>query len=453
MTLRRKDDAVTTTRTTTDGRGPGLVLGLLLGGVARAWRKPWSRADEVVDLALYADLTRQAEAAKIHTIFLADGVSTDVNDPQPGLEPVTLLSALAARTERIGLVGSVSTSFSAPYNVARQIASLDHISRGRAGWNIVTSAWGGENFGIELPPHDERYAVAEEFTRVVEELWDSWEPGAIVRDVERNLFVDPAKVRRIDWTSEHFSVRGPLNVPRTPQGRPVLAQAGSSEAGKAFGARHADLIFTTGLVDLGESQDLYDDVRKRAADAGRDPAQLKILPGVAPVIGSTQEEAKRIWEESHEHLDLDRAREALSKQFGGVDLSGYEWDQPVPVDLLPAEDDVQGRRSRYGVLRRLLRTGELTTLRDLVLYHASAAGHWFPVGSVEHVADLLQERYESGAADGFNILPFFLEYPSGLDAITEGLIPELQRRGLFHTEYEHDTLRANLGLAPLDEEI
>ncbi|MCO7275374.1 NtaA/DmoA family FMN-dependent monooxygenase [Cellulosimicrobium cellulans] len=441
-----------TTGRTTGSRGGGLLLGLLLGGAARAWRKPWSRADEVVDLALYSDLTQQAEAAKLHTIFLADGVATDVADPQPGLEPVTLLSALAARTERIGLVGSVSTSFSAPYNVARQIASLDHISRGRAGWNIVTSAWGGENFGIELPPHDERYAIAEEFTRVVEELWSSWEPGAIVRDLERNLFVDPAKVRQIDWTSEHFSVRGPLNVPRTPQGRPILAQAGSSEAGKAFGARHADLIFTTGLVDLAESQELYDDVRKRAADAGRHPGSIKILPGVAPVIGSSDAEARRIWEESHEHLDLVRARESLSKQFGGIDLSGYEWDQPVLVSELPEEEAVEGRRSRYGVLRRLLATGELTTLRDLVLYHASAAGHWFPVGSVERVADALQERYESGAADGFNILPFFLEYPGGLDAVTEGLVPELQRRGLFHTEYEHETLRENLGLAPIDEE-
>ena len=427
-------------------RGGGLLLGLLLGGVARSWRHPHSRADQVVDLELYAELTAAAEAAKIHTIFLADGVSTDPAHPEPGLEPVTLLSALAARTSHIGLIGSVSTSFSQPYNVARQIASLDHISRGRAGWNIVTSAWGGENFGIELPPHDQRYAVAEEFAGVVEALWDSWEAGAIVRDVERDLFVDPAKVHRVDWQSEHFRVAGPLNVPRSPQGRPIIAQAGTSPAGKAFGARHADLIFTTGLTDLRESQDIYDDLRKHVADAGRDPGAVKVLPGVAPVIGSTDAEARRIWEDSHDDLDLEHGLASLAKQFGGIDLSGYDPDAPIPLADLPPEEAIEGRRSRYGVLRRIIERGQATTVRDLVRFHASAAGHWFPIGSVENVADQLQERWESGAADGFNFLPFFLNYPDGLAALTEHLIPELQRRGLVHTDYEAATLRGSLGL-------
>ena len=431
--------------TSTD-RGGGLLLGLLLGGVARTWRKPHSRADEVVDLDLYADLTAAAEAAKIHTIFLADGVSTDPNHPEPGLEPVTLLSALAARTSHIGLIGSVSTSFSQPYNVARQIASLDHISRGRAGWNIVTSAWGGENFGIELPPHDERYAIAEEFAGVVEALWDSWEAGAIVADASRDLFVDPAKVHRINWESEHFRVAGPLGVPRSPQGRPIIAQAGTSPAGKAFGARHADVIFTTGLTDLRESQDVYDDLRKHVVNAGRDADSVKVLPGVAPVIGSTDAEARRIWEDSHDDLDLERGLAALTKQFGGVDLSGYDPDAPIPLADLPPEEAIEGRRSRYGVLRRIIESGRATTVRDLVRFHSSAAGHWFPIGSVENVADQLQERWESGAADGFNFLPFFLNYPDGLEALTEHLVPELQRRGLFHTEYEAATLRGSLGL-------
>lgn len=438
--------------TTPSERGPGLVLGLLLGGFARNWRKPWSRSEEVVDLALYADLSRKAEAAKVHTIFLADTLTTSETAPEPGLEPVTLLSALAALTDRIGMIGSVSTSFTEPFNVARQIASLDHLSRGRAGWNLVTSAWGGENFGKELPAHDDRYEIAEQFLGVVTSLWDSWEPGAIVSDRERGLFVDPARVHRIDWASEHFSVRGPLNVPRSPQGRPIVAQAGSSEAGKALGGRHADVIFTTGQTELDQSQELYADIRRRAVEAGRSADDVKILPGIAPVIGSTDEEARRIWVDSHDDLDLDAARESLAGQFGGVDLSGLDPDAPVPLALLPPEEAVQGRRSRYGVLKRLLETGELRTVRDVVLYHASAAGHWFPIGSVEHVADQLQDRYERGAADGFCFLPFFMNYPDGLEALTDGLIPELQRRGIFHTDYRHHTLRENLGLARQPQE-
>ena len=440
--------SVTTTRSREDG-GPGLILGLLLGGATRSWREPWSRADEVVRLSLYADLTAKAEAAKLHTVFEADGLTTDPADPQPGLEPVTLLSALSARTDRIGLIGSVSTSFTEPYNLARQIASLDHISGGRAGWNIVTSAWGEQNFGKPLPPHDERYAVAEEFTSLVERLWASWDPDAIVCDVDRNLFVDPAKVHSVDWVSDHFSVRGPLDVPATPQGRPILAQAGSSTAGKDFGARHADVVFTTGLIDLAESQEIYADIRRRVVTAGRPADSIKILPGVAPVVGSTDEEAHRIWQESLRDIDIERGRAALAKQFGDLDLSDFDVDQPIPVALLPAEEQIQGRRSRYGVLRRLLETGQLRTLRDLILYHASAAGHWFPIGSAERIVDQLQERWEKGAADGFNFLPFFLNYPAGLSAITEGLVPELQRRHLFHTDYEFETLRGNLGLGEL----
>lgn len=433
-------------------RGDGMLLGVLLGGVSRSWHQPWSRSTEATSLSLYADLARAAEAAKIHTLFLADTVTVDEAAPSPGLEPVTLLSALAGLTERIGLVASVSTSFTEPYNVARQIASLDHLSGGRAGWNVVTSAWGERNFGRSapgvLPDHDDRYAIAEEFTSLVEALWDSWEDDAIVRDVERRLLVDPARVHRVDWRSPHFTVDGPLNVPRTPQGRPVIAQAGSSEAGLGLGARHADLVFTTGLTETAPSVRLRADLRRRAAAAGRSPDDLKVLPGVAPVVASSDAEARRIWEESHELLDLDAARAGLTGQFGGVDLSDLPLDARLPVDKLPDEDQVQGRRSRYGVLLRLVRSGELRTVRDLVLHHASAAGHWFPIGSVENVADQLQERWEAGGADGFNFLPFYLNYPGGLEALTEGLVPELRRRGLFQTDYRHTTLRANLGLAP-----
>lgn len=432
-------------------RGPGLALGLLIGGLTRNWKDTAQSGDPAIDLSVYIDQARKAEAAKIHTIFLADGVSVNERAPELSLEPVTLLSALAPVTDRIGLVGSISTTFAEPFNVARQVASLDHISRGRAGWNVVTSTSGAEQFGKELPPHDERYAIATEFVGVVEALWDSWEADAIVADRERNVLVASDKVHRIDWQSEHFSVRGPLNVARSPQGRPIIAQAGSSEAGKTLGATHADLIFTTGLTELEDTLAVYQDIKRRVGAAGRRADAVKILPGVAPVIGSTDEEARRIWEEAHADIDFDNARASLATQFNGIDFADLELDDPIPVGQLPPEEAAEGRRSRYGVLLSLIHRGYLRTVRDLALYFSSAAGHWFPIGSVEHIADLLQERYERGAADGFNFLPFYSKY-GGLEVLTDQLIPELQRRGIFHTEYEHDTLRANLGLGPYPEE-
>lgn len=430
-------------------RGLGLSLGLLLGGPAKNWRQTHTEPSRIVDVAVYADQARKAEAAKIHTIFLADGLGSSRADANPQLEPITLLSALATLTERIGLISSISTTFTEPFNLARQVASLDHISRGRAGWNLVTSSMGAENFGKELPAHDDRYALGTEFVEVVKALWDSWDADAIVADRERNLLVDPDKVHQIDWKSEHFSVRGPLNVPRSPQGRPIIAQAGSSEAGRTLGAAHADLIFTTGLIDLEPSQEIYADFKRRAMAEGRAPDDLKVLPGVAPVIASTDAEAQRYWRESYEHIDFEKSRRGLASQFAGVDFEGIDLDAQIPLHLLPEEETVQGRRSRYGVLRRLILEGQLRTVRDLVIYHSSAAGHWFPIGSVEHIADLLQERYETGAADGFCILAFVFNYPGGLEAVTDHLIPELQRRGIFHADYEHETLRENLGLAPL----
>ncbi|MFV0285404.1 MAG: NtaA/DmoA family FMN-dependent monooxygenase [Demequina sp.] len=428
-------------------RGNGLILGLLLGPTGRGWADGLADPRAGIDLETYVRQAQAAEAAKFHTIFLADGVTVNEQAPEPGLEPLTLLSALAARTERIGLIGSVSTSFTEPYNVARQVASLDHLSRGRGGWNLVTSAWGEENFGTVLPPHDDRYAIATEFAGVVRALWESWDSDAIIADRARRILVDPAKVHRVDWESAHFSVRGPLNVPRSPQGRPIVAQAGSSEAGRELGARVADVIFTTGLTEIEPSIALYDDIKARAVAAGRRPEDVAILPGVAPILGSTEEEAHRVWVEGNAHVDLEAARRSLAGQFGGVDFSGVELDDPVPLHLLPRVDAVEGRRSRYAVLLRLIESGQLRTVRDVILYHASAAGHWFPLGTVEQVADQFQERWERGAADGFNILAFVFGYPGNFEAITEHLIPELQRRGLFHHDYAFETLRDNLALA------
>lgn len=435
------------TATTTTAARDGLVLGVLLGNPSQNWRRRYPH-DQTPrsDIQHYVTEAQQAEAAKLHTVFLADGVASSPQSVDLGLEPTTLLSALALQTERVGLIGSISTSFFEPFNVARQVASLDHISAGRAGWNLVTSAAGGPNFGKDDATHDTRYEIAEEFAGVVDSLWESWDSDAVVADRERNLLIDPERVRAINWKSKHFSVQGPLDIGRSPQGKPVLAQAGSSDLGKNLGAARADLVFTTGLIDVDESVAFERDFAQRVERAGRQRSEVKLIPGVAPVIGSTDEEAKRLWHEAYADLDFEAARRQLASQFDGRGFEDLGLDDAVPVDSLPPESAVEGRRSRYGVLLRLLQRGELRTVRDLVLYHASAAGHWFPIGSVERIADQLQERFERGAADGFNFLPFYNNYAHGLSAITEHLVPELQRRGLFQTEYAHSTLRENLGL-------
>ena len=428
-------------------RGPGLVLGQLLGSAGAA-RKAGDRSagENLLDIDVFIQQARQAEQAKIHTIFLADTVATSETAPRPSLEPVTLLSAVAAHTSRIGLIASVSTTFTEPYNVARQILSLDHISRGRAGWNLVTSSAGEQNFGKSLPGHDDRYALGAEFAAVVQALWTSWEPDAVGRDERNQQTVDPAKVHRIDWSGRNYSVRGPLNISRSPQDKPILAQAGSSEAGRGLGARVADVIFTTGLMELAPSAALYADFKERAWAAGRSPDAVKILPGVAPVIGSTDEEAQRSWRKIVDDIDFDEGRRALAGQFAGIDFEDVDLDAPIRLEALPEVASVQGRQSRYEVFRTLIETDKVRTARDLIVYHYSAAGHWFPIGSVENIADQLQERYEHGAADGFNFLAFVLRYDWGFEALTAHLIPELQRRGIFHREYEHETLRGNLGL-------
>lgn len=399
----------------------------------------------------YAETAREAEAAKIHTLFVADGVSTSATSPRGNLEPITLLSALAVLTTHTGLIATISSTFTEPFNLARQVASLDHIAHGRAGWNIVTSAHGEENFGPKsLPPHDQRYSIAEEHITIVKKLWASWGKGAT--SSERTGFtVDASKVSAIDFAGEHFQVKGPLDMARTPQGRPIIAQAGTSEIGQSFGARHADLIFTTGLESLEESQDVYRVIKDRVATAGRNPDHVKLFPGVFAIVAETDEEARRIFEDALADLDYAASLKAMIPMFGGVDLSGYALDEPVPADALPPEGEIDGRRSRYAVLKRYLQAaGKQRTLADLVRYQASAGGHWVLVGSAATVADQLQERFEKQAADGFILIDVYNKFPGSLHGITRRLIPELQRRGLFHTDYTANTLRGQLGLPDVD---
>ncbi|HMK78294.1 MAG TPA: LLM class flavin-dependent oxidoreductase [Xanthobacteraceae bacterium] len=429
-----------------------LRLGAFLypgGHHVAAWRHPKAQADAGVNPGHYKRLAQAAERAKFDLIFLADGVSVRGDDIDAlsrtatryvgQFEPITLLSALSSVTERIGLVATASTTYNEPFHIARKFASLDHLSGGRAGWNLVTSADEREayNFNRESHlAHARRYERAEEFIDVVLGLWDTWEDDAFVRDKQEGLFFDPAKLHVLGHRGEHFSVRGPLNVPRPPQGHPVVVQAGSSEAGKALAARTAEVIFTAQQT-LPDAKAFYADVKGRMAQFGRAPEELKIMPGAFPVVGRTESEAREKYDELQSLIHPVVGLSLLSKMIG-ADLSGYPLDGPLPE--LP---ETNGGKSRQALLTELARRENLT-IRDLYLRIAGARGHWTLVGTPQQISDQLEERFVEYGADGFNIMPPHL--PGSLDDFATLVIPELQRRGLFRTDYEGQTLRENLGL-------
>ncbi|GJE59172.1 LLM class flavin-dependent oxidoreductase [Methylobacterium trifolii] len=433
-------------------RADQMRLGAFLypgGHHVAAWRHPASQADAGIDPVHYRRLAQVAERAGFDLLFLADGVSIRGDDLDAlsrtairyvgQFEPLTLLAHLSAVTERIGLVATASTTYNEPFHVARKFASLDHLSGGRAGWNLVTSADPREayNFGRESHlAHARRYARAEEFVDVVAGLWDSFEDDAFVRDRAEGRFFDPAKLHALDHEGEHFSVRGPLNVPRPPQGHPVVVQAGSSEAGKSLAARTAEVIFTA-QDTLADAVAFYADVKGRMEGHGRHPDDLKIMPGAFPVVGRTEGEAQDKYGALQDLIHPVVGR-SLLEQLAGIDLSGHPDDGPVPE-----APETEGGKSRQALLLTLARREGLT-IRDLYLRVAGARGHWTLVGTPDRIADALQERFEARGADGFNIMPPTL--PGGLDDFATLVIPELQRRGLFRTAYEGRTLRENLGL-------
>jgi N-acetyl-S-(2-succino)cysteine monooxygenase len=425
-------------------------LACFFGGLGQhqaAWRRVSSRAEEASALGLHAEMATTAERGLFDAIFIADGLFLDtprtVREPMGLFEPITMLSAMAARTERIGLIGSVSTTFSAPYNVARQFAALDLISGGRAGWNIVTSSGGAENFGDEpLPSHDERYRRAGEFVETVVELWNSWGDDAILVDRERGMYVDPDRIRPIDHRGGYFSVAGPLNLPRSAQGQPVLVQAGSSEDGRRFAATHAEIVFTAQPA-LADSVAFTSDLKARVAAAGRDPGKLRVLPGVCPVIGSTEAEARAALAELGALTDMKMGLTQLQQQLGGVELDGLDLDAPIPAELLPDAARVQGRQSRYELFKRLA-TEDKLTLRELIGREVAATGHWLTVGTPEQIAERLAERHLAGSGDGYVVLPATM--PDGLELFVEHVVPLLQQRGLYRQEYSGTTLREHLEL-------
>jgi FMN-dependent oxidoreductase (nitrilotriacetate monooxygenase family) len=414
-----------------------------------SWRHPAASPLALTDIAYYQELARKAEAGLFDSIFLADQLTLGEDVARAGrnwLEPVTALGALAVSTSRIGLIATASTTYSEPYNLARQYASLDHMSAGRVGWNIVTS-WAADaarNYnGSGQMSHADRYERAEEFVQVVSALWDSWADDAIVDDRESGQYARREKIRAIDHVGPHYRVAGPLNVPRSPQGRPVFVQAGSSDTGRRFAARHAEAVFTA-QMEKSTAQAFYADLKAQVRAAGRAEDQALILPGLSPVVGSTEAEARRIARELNDLADPEVGRKRLSGRFGGHDFSHLPLDRPLTAEDFPDPSTVEAARSRTEVIVGLVRR-EKMTLRQLLAYMAGARGHYTTAGTPEQIADLIEDWFKDGAADGFNLMPPVL--PAMLDVFIAEVIPLLQKRGLFRTAYEGTTLRSHFGLA------
>lgn len=411
-----------------------------------AWRYKDSEPKRVLDISYYQELARRAEAAKFDAIFFADGPSLPENvrySSRVRFEPLTWLSAIAAATQKIGLIGTASTTYTEPYNLARLYASLDHLSNGRAGWNIVTTSDAGaaQNFGLpEHPPHGERYEKAREFLEVVTKLWDSWEDDAFVADPESGVFADSDKVHRIDHVGRHYRVRGPLNVARSPQGRPVYVQAGSSEDGRSFAAQHAEAIFTAHQT-LASAQAFYADIKARAVSLGRRPEHIRVLPGISPYLGSTQAEADQLEEEINDLIQPPASLDQLKRMIG-IDLSGFDLDGPFPRHLIDTNGP-KGVASRFQLIIDIV-DREQPTIRQLIKRLAGARGHYVFVGTPERVANEIQTWFEQGAADGFNVMPPWLT--GGFDAFVSEVVPILRKRGLFREEYTGSTLREHYGL-------
>ncbi|KPX27245.1 Xenobiotic compound monooxygenase A subunit [Pseudomonas syringae pv. delphinii] len=412
-----------------------------------AWRHPDVPADAGLDFKHYRHLAQVAEAAKFDTLFVADSVAAATGDIASRMarsdhfEPLTLLSALSAVTDHIGLIATATTTYNEPYHVARKFASLDHLSAGRAGWNLVTSdaAAEAQNFGrAEHVGHAERYSRAREFHQVVTGLWDSWTDDAFTRNKASGEYYDPAKVHVLDHVGEHFRVKGPLNVARSPQGRPVVVQAGSSEVGRDLAAQTAEVVFTA-QTSLASAQAFYADIKGRLSAYGRDADSLKVMPGVFIVVAETEALAKQKFESFQDLVEPQVGVALLGRMLGNFDLSGYPLDGPLPE--LPLTDS--GQRSRQKLLTELADQENLT-LAQLGRRIAGGRGHYSLIGTPAQIADELQIWFEHGAADGFNVLVPHL--PGGLEDVAQLLVPELQRRGLFRTEYEGTTLRENLGL-------
>ncbi len=415
-----------------------------------SWRHPRALPAANVDIEHYVEMAQAAERAKFDMIFLADSNATREAHIEAisrsvqfvaHFEPLTLLAALATRTTHIGLTATASTTYQEPYNLARKFASLDHISHGRAGWNLVTSGQSAEaaNFGRDgVLDHAQRYGRAREFAQVVQGLWDSWDDDAFVRNVETGLYFDPAKSHPLNHHGEHFRVRGPLNVPRAVQGYPVMVQAGASEEGRELAAEFAEAIFSPHL-NIPEAKAYYDDVKRRMGKYDRDPAHLKVLPGLSVVVAESDDKAAEDFDLLQSLIHPIVGREILSTMLGGIDLSPYPLDEPLPEVLPTTSASIGHFDSIVSMARR-----ENLSIRQLGARCAGARGKNSIHGSPKKVADVMEQWFTAQACDGFCILPPYM--PGQHIDFCNMVIPELQKRGLFRREYEGATLRENLGL-------
>jgi FMN-dependent oxidoreductase (nitrilotriacetate monooxygenase family) len=418
-------------------------LGLFIlgtGSHVAGWRHPGAMTS-FQDFDAVQEIARIAERGRFDLIFMGDNLYAD-----PGahpsytlrLEPLTMLAGLAVSTKHVGLGATVSTTYNDPWTVARAFASLDHISKGRAAWNAVTTAsgQGAGNFGTVHPDHGSRYERAAEFVDVVKGLWDCWADDALVADRATGTYIDPTRLRALDHDGTFFKVKGPINIGRAPQGQPVVLQAGGSAPGQALAARTADVVFSV-VQDLDESKAQYANLKKRLPAFGRSPDDVTVLPGVMPVVGRTDKEARERLAELQGYVTGSNALQLLSDRLG-QDITRYELDAPVPDIALPD--------SSHGFARVMLAKArrEGLTLRELYDLVAAARGHWVLCGSPETIADTLQQWFNERAADGFNVMPPY--FPEGFDDFVDLVIPILQERGLFRREYEGTTLRDHLGL-------
>jgi len=405
------------------------------------WRHPDAVTTGWPNLALMQHIAATAERGKFDMFFLGDGFATGYGEHPSTIgkfEPLTLLSALAMTTTKIGLAATGSTTYAEPYHVARGFASLDHISNGRAGWNVVTTAYSKSSavFGRQHPPHAERYAMAEEFVEACRLLWDSWDDDAFIGDKQSGRFVRPGSLHIPHFQGKYFTVEGALNVPRAPQGHPVLIQAGSSGPGQALAARIADVVFTA-QNDPAEALAFYKALKAQVAGFGRCADEVLVMPGIMPVVGRTEMEAQATFAELNRNIDTGQAFTVLSERLG-MDVSACPMDGPVPTP--PPTEHL---KSRAALLMEMARRDRLT-LRELYHRVAAARGHLLVVGTPVQIADVLEHWFGTGAADGFNVMPPF--FPGQLDAFVDGVVPILQERGLFRADYAGTTLRDHLGL-------
>jgi len=426
-----------------------LILNVAIMGVGMhlgAWRHRDDDPFSYLGFDYYRDIARCAEAGKLHAVFLADTLAvSEENFERPNLgamDPTTVLGGLAAVTEHIGLVATASTSYNEPFNLARRLSTLDHLSRGRAAWNIVTTFVPdvAANFSnAPLPPHDQRYARAEEFVDVVLGLWHSWEADALIGDKLSGQFADAQKVHALDHKGAHFCVAGPSTLPRSAQEQPVLFQAGSSEQGCRLAARIADVVFTVQNT-LTAGKKFRQDLLARAKELGRPNDSLKVLPGLVTVIGGTETEAKAR-KEKLDHLAGDAELKKLARRVG-IPFEDLDLDKPLPVDAIKSNPAFRASRGFQSAAVKLFEEEQLT-VREIL--YRNGGGHLQIVGTPEQIADTIALWHEERAADGFNLM--IDEFPSGLDAFVDEVVPLLQKRGLFHKDYRGNTLRSNLGLA------